>query len=416
MNKRNGLKAFGIALCFMLCLLNTSEQARFLAALPQEIYISDDVPDIAQWETPPSLSFLEESQAVQSSLSERLHPRGKAAKLRVRLFESLTLRKIDVHYRDRVWVMPGGETIGVMLRLPGALVVGLGGFFSTEGEMVSPAQAAGIRAGDMILRANGEIVENSAHLAALCAQAEGEIKLIVERNKECRELSLTPVQAAEDELFKLGMWVRDSTAGIGTLSFYEMDSLRFGALGHPVTDVDTGLLLEIGEGGISLADVVGVSYGMQGMPGELHGAFSSFDKKIGVIENNTPNGIFGRLSEATRSTLYPDGVPLAFSDEVQTGSAEILSTVDENGVRAFSCEIVRTFTQDAQGSKSMVLRIDDPALLAITGGIVQGMSGSPVMQNGKLVGVVTHVFVNDPQKGYAVYAEWMYNSMLANAS
>lgn len=349
---------------------------------------------------------------VRSSSDERLR-QDDSFMMRVKLFQNLTIGRIDVHYRERIYLVPGGQAIGVTLHLPGALVVGVGAFLSSGGEMSSPAQAAGIKAGDMIMRINGAQVESAAHLSALCAQAEGSLNVTISRNGQERELLIKPKRAAEDQLYKLGMWVRDSTAGIGTLSFYDKESLCFGALGHPVTDVDTGSLLEIGEGGISLADVIGVSYGMQGIPGELHGAFSSFKKELGSIENNTGNGIFGSLSTANMHGLYQESIPLAYTDEVKEGEAQILSTIDENGVRAFSCEIVRTFPQEAEGTKSMILKITDPELLEVTGGIVQGMSGSPVIQNGRLAGVVTHVFVNDPKKGYAIYAEWMYNSMIS---
>ena len=413
MNKHSGLKKIGVLLCLLLCLLNMSQPARYLAELPDTLYITNDIKSDQIAKAPAPLTLSDELYTVQSSTDERILQKSGENVLRIRLGNLITLRRVDVQYRERIYVMPGGEAIGVTLYLPGALIVGLGAFLSVDGSMASPAQDAGLKAGDMILKVNGETVQNAAHLSMLCAQAKRELKLVISRNGEEKSIILLCVQAAEDRAWKLGMWVRDSTAGIGTLSFYDRESLRFGALGHPVTDVDTGSLLEIGDGGISAADVIGVSCGMQGMPGELHGAFSTRGQRIGEIESNTNNGIFGYLSEDLCPGLYPQGIPLAFTDEVVPGAAQILSTVDESGVRAFDCEIIRTFAQDSSENKSMILRVNDPELLAITGGIVQGMSGSPVIQNGRLAGVVTHVFVNDPTKGYAVYAEWMYNSMIS---
>lgn len=415
MKRRSRVKRIILALCLTLCLLSMSEQAKYVAVLPDEVYMDGNGKIFLPGKIPQllSLSLHGDAYPAEASGDERLNDNKTETQVQVRIFDRIPLKTIAVHKRQRCYVMPCGQTVGVTLKMPGAFVVGLGSFLSEEGHMASPAQSAGIRAGDLILLANGTQVENASHLSELCAMAQKKLSLTVMRGNVEYFFEIEPKQAADDGLYKLGMWVRDSTAGIGTLSFYDMATMRFGALGHPVTDVDTGSRLEIAEGGISLAEVVGVSYGMQGAPGELHGAVQSADTRIGKVEKNTATGIFGALQRTQVSKLYPNGLPLAYAYEVELGKAQILSTVDGNGVRAFDCTITKKSAPGDPEGRNMVVRITDEELLDITGGIVQGMSGSPVIQNGKLIAVITHVFVNDPAKGYAVYAECMYNSMFS---
>ena len=394
-----------------LCLLSFSQQAKYMAVLPSKVYVEENGELLLPGEMPPFLSV--RVYPAASSGDERLSENAAAQRAQLRLFSSIPLKTLSVHNRPRSYVMPCGQAVGVKLNMPGAFVVGLGSFTNGDGRLTSPAQAAGVRAGDLIVEADGTKVKNAAHLSALCEKAQGKLSLTVLRGEREQILEIEPALSIEDGLFKLGMWVRDSTAGIGTLSFYDTENLRFGALGHPVTDVDTGSLLKIEAGDISLAEVVGVSYGMQGAPGELHGAVSAPDTRIGRVEKNTNNGIYGALNRPLENGIYSQGLPLAYAYETELGEAQILSTVDETGVRAFDCEIVKKSAAENRDGRNLVLRITDPALLETTGGIVQGMSGSPIIQNGRLIAVVTHVFVNDPTKGYAVYAEYMYNSMFS---
>ena len=189
----------------------------------------------------------------------------------------------------------------------------------------------------------------------------------------------------------LGAWVRESTAGIGTLTFYTMSSMRFGALGHAVTDPDAGTMIEAKRGELSVASIVGVTHGEQGLPGEVRGTFSAVSRRLGEIDRNTRYGVFGEMYAPLTSALYPEGVALAYPE--------------------YECEIIKLFEQSTSDGKGMVVKVTDKRLLEHTGGIVQGMSGSPILQNGKLVGAVTHVFINDPTKGYGIYAYWMYEQM-----
>ena len=206
---------------------------------------------------------------------------------------------------------------------------------------------------------------------------------------------------------RMGAWVRDSTAGVGTLSFYDPETGVYAALGHAITDGDTGKVLPVGRGQILRAEVVAVQKGQRGAPGELKGSFLRDPQTLGDIRQNGPLGIYGLMDSAPASSLYPDGLPIGLRSGVHTGPATILSTVDGTGVQAFAVEITRVNAQSAPAPKSMVLRVTDPRLLDTTGGIVQGMSGSPIIQDGRIIGAVTHVFVSDPTQGYGLYIDWM---------
>ncbi len=409
--KHKGLKRIGMLLCIVAAACNVSKPMQLVGALPGEMYITEGEESALPAELQPPFSLAADAAPVDASTSERLRETERIVE--VKLFDLVTVKRMQVHQRERVMLMPGGQSIGVALYMPGALVVGMTSFAAMDGKAASPAQTGGLKAGDIIVGVNGEKVKNAVHLAELCTRGGNTLSLTVRREEDTYGLEIAPVRAAEDGLYKLGVWVRDSTAGIGTISFYTMEALRYGALGHPVTDVDTGSMLQIENGEISLARVIGISYGLQGVPGELHGAFGGANEKIGALRTNTEYGIFGELYAPLAHPLYPQGVPLAYADEVKAGDALILSSVDENGVQAFTCRINKCFPQEKASGKGMIIEITDENLLAATGGIVQGMSGSPIIQDGKLAGVVTHVFVNDPTRGYCVYAEWMYEAALA---
>ena len=222
-----------------------------------------------------------------------------------------------------------------------------------------------------------------------------------------RTLTLTPAADPRDGRARIGAWVRSSTAGVGTLTFVDPQTGAFGALGHAISDVDTGIMLPVAEGGMYESAVVEVRRSERGAPGEIVGDFLTEEKQIGCVTRNCDCGVFGdNYTGDLADALYPDGLPVGARSQLHTGDAQILTTVDEY-VQAYDCEIERLESESDAGTRSMVLHITDPALLARTGGIVQGMSGSPIIQDGKLVGAVTHVFVNDPTRGYGIFIENM---------
>ncbi len=290
------------------------------------------------------------------------------------------------------------------LRTEGVLVVGTS---DLEGGK-SPARESGILPGDLLRKVDGVDIESADQLSRLIAQA-GVRPLPVELTRDGVAISttMTPQMDASTGTARMGAWVRDSTAGVGTLSFYDPDTGRYGALGHAITDGDTGKILPVGQGQILKADVVAVQKGVKGTPGELKGSFLREGVILGNIKSNNLLGIYGSMDTPSVSALYPSGLPVGLRSGVHTGPATILSTIDQSGVTAFDVEITRVNDQSEPAPKSMVLRVTDPRLLEKTGGIVQGMSGSPIIQDGRLIGAVTHVFVGDPTQGYGLYIDWM---------
>ena len=295
-------------------------------------------------------------------------------------------------------LVPSGRAVGIKLFADGVLVVDL-----SDG--ASPAKACGLKEGDVILTCNGVDVRSTEHLQELLAQNK-ENRAALEIRRGSRQLALTATPEENgDGTYRLGAYVRDSMAGIGTMTFYDPQSGIFGALGHGVTDVDTGTLMPLDEGSTMDASVKAVRRGESGAPGELRGEFD-LTRDSGTLYANTDCGVFGRAD--TENFTAPDApaLPLAQRDEVKTGRATILSNVSGTEVKEYEIEIEKVFSASAD-TRNLLLRVTDEELLDRTGGIVQGMSGSPIVQNGKLVGAVTHVLVNDAARGYGIFVENM---------
>lgn len=321
----------------------------------------------------------------------------------------MTVRNMTLLIDQERTVQPGGQCVGVAMYTKGALVVGTGDIANPDGTTTNPGTEAGIEPGDVIIAVNGQEVEDADHLGDLIAGSNTSIHMTILRDGREQDVLVTPVQDAVDGKYRVGLWVRDSTAGIGTITYTDPQNNTFASLGHPISDVDTNENLLLKRGEIVPAEVMEVIKGEEGQPGELCGAFVESGDALGKILKNCDYGLYGKLYGSMTSTLYPDGLPLGWQSEVEPGPATILCTVDGQTVQEYTCEIVRATRQRRAAAKGMVVEITDPRLLAATNGIVQGMSGSPLIQNGKLVGAVTHVFVGDPHRGYAIYIEWMLN-------
>ena len=323
----------------------------------------------------------------------------------------IPLKKVQVEVSEEKRLIPGGMPLGVAMRTEGVLIVGVG----EAAEGVAPAKDAGLQAGDVIVTVGGEAVTTAEDLTSLLNKSGGKpIPVAYQRAGEKRTCLLTPHKDEATGAVRLGAWVRDSTAGVGTLSFYDPDTGRYAALGHAITDGDTGAVLTVSEGQVLRADIVAVQKGQKGAPGELKGSFLREAQRLGDIRRNSILGIYGALDKPAANPLYPEGLPIGLRSGVHTGKATILSTVDGTGVQAYAIEITRVNPQSAPAPKSMVIRVTDERLLAATGGIVQGMSGSPIIQDGRLIGAVTHVFVSDPQQGYGLYIDWMLQESANN--
>ncbi|MFB6465876.1 SpoIVB peptidase [Cytobacillus sp. Hz8] len=321
----------------------------------------------------------------------------------------IPIKKVDVKVLKDFRVIPGGQSIGVKLNSVGVLVVGHHQVHTDKGK-VSPGDLAGIKVGDIITEINGQKIEKMADVAPFVQKAgqSGEaLNIVISRESGKVKTKLKPLKEKDSENYRLGLYIRDSAAGIGTLTFYHADSKKYGALGHVISDMDTKKPIVVEDGQIVRSTVTSIEKGSNGDPGEKLARFSSDKKVIGNIEKNSPFGIFGKLNHHLTNGIMDKPMPIALSNQVKEGSAKILTVVDNDDVQQFDIEIVSTIPQKFPATKGMVIKVTDPKLLKKTGGIVQGMSGSPIIQNGKVVGAVTHVFVNDPTSGYGVHIEWM---------
>jgi stage IV sporulation protein B len=300
-------------------------------------------------------------------------------------------------------LVPMGCTVGIEMKVDGVLVVGLSNL-QTENGPFSPAGNAGIMPGDLLIRLGNCEIRSAQEFVDAASKLTGEeISVTVRRGDRIIQYTVKPLPN-EDGTYQLGLWLRDSVSGIGTVTFYDPKSGLYGALGHSITDADTGVIMPLGSGNIIGSKVVDVRKGCSGTPGELCGHFDKSSSK-GNILKNTPNGIFGILNgEAFDVQRKP--IPVAKEEEIQLGPATIVANVCGTEIKEYDVEITRIYRSTDSG-KSLMLTVTDPELLEITGGIVKGMSGSPIIQNGKLIGAVTHVLVNDPDRGYGVSIERM---------
>jgi stage IV sporulation protein B len=300
-------------------------------------------------------------------------------------------------------LIPLGRAVGIKLFADGVLVVGVADVDTAVGR-TSPARDCGLREGDLILQINGESVSSSEQVQSILQSSAAQpVTLTVRRGGRTFTAEPTPVEC-DDSVYRLGTWIRDSMAGIGTMTFYDPATGSYGALGHGITDVDTAQLMPLASGAIMETSVRGIKRGEQGDPGELKGDFSR-QRDVGSVSANTEAGIFGTVSD---EGFLSGGraLPVARGAEVETGPATILSTISGDETREYAVEIVKIYPRN-QPTRNLLIRVTDPQLLEATGGIVQGMSGSPILQNGRFVGAVTHVLVNDPTQGYGILMENM---------
>lgn len=288
-----------------------------------------------------------------------------------------------------------GKTVGVKIYTDGLLVIG-----SSEVNGENIAKKYDIKVNDRITEINGETIDTSEHFAELVNENPNGVNLKIARDNQNIEINAVPA-LSEDNVYRLGLWVRDSTAGIGTVTYYNPSSKTFAALGHCINDVDTGNILSVKSGNILDCDILSITKSEKGSPGEINGAFNG--EKIGDVFINSQIGIFGKMT-CNEFEAYNDAIPVAAKEQVHEGEAYILSDAFEKDNNRYSIEI-KKITNAAD--KALVIEITDQRLKDMSGGIVQGMSGSPIIQDGMLVGAVTHVFVNSPTKGYGTLAENM---------
>lgn len=336
---------------------------------------------------------------------------NKKLDINIKLFGVIPVKKVTLSFMPEVKLVPGGQPIGVKLYTEGVLVVGFADIESKTGRKQSPAALSGVEIGDSILEVNKTKITSNEQVSDIIKKSgKSVLEVKIKRRNEVKIIKIKPVCTKTKNEYKIGIWIRDYTAGVGTLTFYDPNSGSFGALGHPINDVDTGKLISVRDGKIYNAKIVSVEQGVKGKPGELKGMFSE-DDEIGNLNKNTDAGIFGNLEGLKYRGDFNNPIPIARQSEIKEGAAKILTAIEGAEVKEYDIYIEKLTQQSKPGCKSMIIRITDKELLEKTGGIVQGMSGSPIIQNGKLVGAVTHVFVNRPDMGYGIYIEWMLDEL-----
>lgn len=327
-------------------------------------------------------------------------------KISCKLFGFLQVKNIQVDVMDKKqYVRPGGTPIGIYMETAGVLAVGTGSVSGMDGLKYEPANHI-IQSGDYILEINNEKVKTKKELIDFVNRnGPKEVILSVKRKQEIIQLQIKPIQTGKEE-YKLGIWVRDNTQGIGTLTFVNENG-EFGALGHGINDVDTNTLMELYTGKLYQSDIIDIVKGSKGNPGELTGVIHYGDEKqIGVIEENTPNGIYGKMKKEVVPQMTKEEMEICLKQDVKLGPATILSSID-GMVKEYQVEVKEIHLNDNDANKGLVIQVTDQELLEKTGGIVQGMSGSPILQEGKVIGAVTHVFVQDSTSGFGIFIENM---------
>ena len=382
------------AVLIIFCMLVMSAVVYGYYTVPDDIYTLDagDI-DVGFYTcSPPQLQSANQSKTV-SAVGEY--------KVNISLFNKIPIKSSKLTVSDRRYVVPSGDIIGLRMFTEGVMIVATESVDSRKGS-INPSRSARLQVGDVIKAINGVEIEGSSQVDAIVSASEGKtLRITYSRESSTFTTSITPVYSESEKRYKTGLWIRDSAAGIGTMTFYEKNTGFFACLGHAVCDIDTGVVLPLSNGDIVDASISGCVRGKAGAAGELCGSFKN--QSLGTVFLNNNFGVFGYLDS---TDISPQAIPVALKSEIKTGSAQIIATVENETKAYYDIEIEKLNPDDKDG-KNMIIRIKDSKLIEKTGGIVQGMSGSPIIQDGRLVGAVTHVFLNDPTRGYGILAETM---------
>ncbi|CAM3589889.1 SpoIVB peptidase [Marinicrinis lubricantis] len=416
-------KCFGLVLVFFICFISMSAPLQSFATFPTELRLFNGQDKTLQLAVPVQAKVTVKDPDIvkvngHSTPSFKLNlnqplafhsGRTGQTEMKLKLFGAIPFKTVKVSVVPELKVIPGGQTIGVRMKSAGILVVGH--HLVQNGETkLSPGEAAGVQLGDLITKINGETLNDVSKVSKYAEEAgksKKALKLTIVRDGKTITKELKPLLDTADQTYRLGLYIRDTAAGVGTLTFYAPDQRVYGALGHVITDMDTQTPVVVGDGTIVHSNVTSISKSQDGSPGEKRAHFFKENQILGTIEKNTEFGIFGKMNSNPDYGMMREAIPVAFSEEIEEGPAQILTVVKGHKVEKFDIEIVHVAKQKAPATKGLVIKITDPDLLNKTGGIVQGMSGSPIIQNGKMIGAVTHVFVNDPTSGYGCFIEWM---------
>lgn len=358
-----------------------------------------------------SLISNEETIEVSSNNSAQVTEKVGKSNLKVSLFNNV-VKNLEVDVLPRKTVIPVGNIAGVKLYTNGVLVVGMSEIEGEDNKKYKPYANTGIEEGDTIISINNTEILNTDDLVNIVNSSNGnklDIKYV--RDNQSLECSITPVKTIEND-YKLGLWVRDSAAGVGTVTFYEPSTKSFAALGHGIVDIDTEELINIASGEFVTTKILNIKKGESGNPGRIQGTIDN-QENIGIISKNTRFGIYGKVDDTHNLNIdYTEEMEVALRSEIQKGKATILCSLDNEKVKEYEIEIEKIYVNNNYDNKSMLIKITDQELLEKTGGIIQGMSGSPIIQNGKFVGAITNVLVNNPEEGYAVFGDIMLKQMM----
>ncbi|MCZ0704103.1 stage IV sporulation protein B [Natronobacillus azotifigens] len=412
MNKLNIRVAIGTILLVTFLTMPFLSTVKEFISIPDEITVfhnGQDTITVSTLGERVEIAPQQNEEVIQAINSNQFQTLNSGESSIVYQYAGLPIKRVNVDVLDDFRVIPGGQSIGVNLETLGVLVVGHH-LIEEESEKTSPGEEAGIEVGDIILKIEQEEIESMDQIAPLVEKAGNDntpLEFTVKRGSNTFKKELTPSFDKNEQGYRIGLYIRDSAAGIGTMTFYEPDSKKYGALGHVISDMNTKKPIEIDEGSIVRSSITSIQKGNSGTPGEKRASYTNNQGRLGNITKNSPFGVFGELENDLSKSEWDQPMPIALPEQVEEGPAKILTVLEDEKVESFDIEVVNSVEQKNPATKGMVIKITDERLLDVTGGIVQGMSGSPIIQNDKVIGAVTHVFVNDPTSGYGIHIEWM---------
>lgn len=350
-----------------------------------------------------------EPVAVAEAASLNISNRPQIMEVSYKLFGIFPFKTSKVEIMPSLSLIPGGHSIGVSLQTQGVIIVGQAPVLAQDGKKHFPAKEAGVEVGDVILKIEGREMHSDQDVADTIHQVgekKGRVGLLLKHKGEVIEKTVTTILCPDTGRHRIGLYVRDEAAGVGTLTFIDPVTRKYGALGHIINDADTNQKIEVSEGKIISSTIYGIEKGSRGHPGEKVGSFDSNSLYSGTIEKNTLTGIFGTLNGQISNPYFAKAIPVGWESEVKEGPAKIYTVIQGDKIEEYDVNIERVLNHRTD-AKNMVIKVTDPKLIKATGGIIQGMSGSPIVQNGKIIGAVTHVFVNDSLRGYGVFMQNM---------
>ena len=352
-------------------------------------------------------SILASSSLDGNSINQNVGTQNVA----VKLFNTFTVKNVSVSVLEKTTVIPIGQVAGLKLYTDGALVVGMSEIKGMDNQTYKPYENSGIEEGDRIIKVEDTSIKNAQELIDLVNASNGDsLEITYIKDEETLVCSINPVQSSDGQ-YKLGLWVRDSAAGIGTMTFYQPSTGKFAALGHGITDIDTGELIQISNGEFITTTIMSIVKGLAGNPGKIQGTIDS-QTEVGKIYKNSNLGVYGQITDVSALNIdLSKEYEVVARDEIKLGKATVICSLDGNTAKEYEIEIEKIFLNNNDDNKSMLIKITDDELIEKTGGIIQGMSGSPIIQNGKFIGAITNVLVNDPTQGYAVFGDIMIKEM-----